>query len=74
MDMHTILTLTLQRVQTFHRRTRRRGDVAEQEAERSMLYDDDEQCHLHQYGGRDLESEEYLGFIQPEWPQCRNGS
>jgi hypothetical protein len=26
------------------------------------------QCHLHQYGGRDLESEEHLGFIQPEWP------
>jgi hypothetical protein len=28
---------------------------------------DDEQYHQHQYGDEDMESEEDLGFIQPEW-------
>jgi hypothetical protein len=40
--------------------------LTEQEAERSMQYDDDyEQYHQRQYGDEYLESEEDLGFIQP---------
>jgi hypothetical protein len=33
-----------------------------------MQRDDNEQYHQCQYGDEDLESEEDLGFIQPEWP------
>jgi hypothetical protein len=40
----------------------------QEEGERSMRYDDDEQYHHHQYGDEDMESEEDLGFIRPEWP------
>jgi hypothetical protein len=46
--------------------------LAEQEqAERSMQYDDEEQYQQHQYGDEDMGSEEDFGFLQqqpPDWP------
>jgi hypothetical protein len=71
MGMRTIPTLALQQAQ-MHSMDKRDVEamlLAEQEqADRSMQYDDNEQYHQHQYGEEDIESEEDFGFIQPEWP------